>query len=53
MPLPYLLTTAGFVEIDDLHQIRIVEVGYMRIVERDVSVFTDTNEREIDWRRRE
>ena len=39
--LPDLLAAAGVVQLDDLHRLRILEVGNGRVVERQVAVLPD------------
>ena len=48
VPLPHLLLLAAVVELDDLHDERIVEVGDRRIVEREVTVLADAEAAHVD-----
>ena len=43
-----LLLAAGFVELDDLDSLWIIEVGDGRIIESDVSIFTNSHADEVD-----
>ena len=45
----HLLLTAGQVELDDLHQTLVLEVGDRRIVEGDVAILTDAEAAEVDF----
>jgi hypothetical protein len=48
VPFAHLLLAASVVEFHDLDPRRIVEVRRSRVVERDVSVFAESDEREIE-----
>ena len=43
-----LLEAALFIERDPAHRQRVVEIGFVRIVEADVAIFAETNKGQID-----
>ena len=45
---PYLLLAAQLIERHQLHNFRLAKIGGVRIVETNVAVFTDTEERNIN-----
>jgi len=51
MPLSGLLPPRSFIQRDPLHRCGIVEIRYVRIVERDMPVLPETDERKVDRRR--
>ena len=43
-----LLLAAGVIELDDFYQLRVFEIGNGRIIECDVSIFTDAHANQIN-----